>query len=510
MKLSRFKVKSLFRLIFLCSWFQSPAQPVQIPDSLLKKSLEDFHAFLSLPNDAHYPQDLEVNMAWLEKAFAKRNFLVKRLPTLGIDLLFAEKINNKNHPTILFYLQVDGQPVDPTRWQQATPWTPTLKSLEDGEWNTIPWAQLYDKPNPDWRIFARSASDAKGPIAAFLTALDLMQSKGKQANYNIKVIMDSEEELGSPHITEAVQIHREILKADAMVILDGPMHISNKPTLAYGARGIISFSLTAYGPLVNVHSGHYGNYVPNPVFTLARLLAGMKDERGKVLIPGFYEGINLDPVTREILSGTPDDLPALHRDLGFKTPDQVGANLQEAIQYPSLNIDGIRAGYVGAQARTIIPDLATAAMDIRLVKETSGETMIRLLKNHILAQGFTLLDHEPNLEERRTHDKIISLRYQISYEAFRTELNDPLGIFLTKALIRAHGSKPVQIRTHGGSIPISPFVVKLGFPAIAVPVVNYDNNQHSENENIRFGNYLDGIQSYYSILTTGYDPVAGK
>lgn len=510
MRFSAFKVKSLIRFIFLWYWFQAPAQPVPIPESLLKKSLEDFHDLLALPNDAHNPQDLEANMAWLEKAFTGRSFHVRRLPTHGIDLLFAEKRTNGSHPTILFYLQVDGQPVDPTRWQQATPWTPTLKSLQDGGWKSIPWSQLYDKPDPDWRIFARSASDAKGPIAVFLTALDLMQSNGKQANYNIKVIMDSEEELGSPNITEAVQNHRELLKADAMVILDGPMHISNKPTLAYGARGIISFSLTAYGPLVNVHSGHYGNYVPNPVFTLSRLLASMKDERGKVLIPGFYEGINLAPDTREILSRIPDDLPALHRDLGIKTPDQVGANLQEAIQYPSLNIDGIRAGYVGAQARTIIPDLATAAMDIRLVKETSGENMIRLLQNHIQANGYTLLDHEPNPEERRSHDKIISLRYQISYEAFRTELNDPLGIFLTKALIHAHGSKPVQIRTHGGSIPISPFVVKLGFPAIAVPVVNYDNNQHSENENIRLGNYLEGIQSYYSILTAVYDPRAGK
>jgi len=322
----------------------------------------------------------------------------------------------------------------------------------------------------------------------------------------MKIIMDSEEELGSPHIAEAVEQYKEVLKANAMIILDGPLHPSNKPTLAFGARGIITFSLTTYGPNSNLHSGHYGNYVPNPVFALARLLSSMKDDKGKVRIKGFYKGIHINKKTKSILAQTPDDLPVLHRATGIHTPGGVGNNLQEAIQYPSLNIDGIRAGYVGAQARTIIPDVAMAAMDIRLVKETKGEHMIQLLKNHIISQGYTLLDHEPTVEERRNRNNIISLQYQNSYEAFRTELNSPLGNFLNRALTNGFGHPPISIRTHGGSIPISPFVVKLGIPAVAVPIVNYDNNQHSENENIRLGNYLDGIKTYYYILMSAYDP----
>lgn len=490
--------------LWIWTGYYCNAQSYPITSGQVQVSLGKFYEFLSLPNDAHRPEDLETNIRWLEKEWSARGFSVQRLTNKGIDLLLAHKIYNPSWPTLLFYLQVDGQPVDPAKWNQSSPWIPVLKEKTETGWVEIDWARL-EQPNREWRIFARSVSDAKGPILALLTAYDVLIAGGQQTNYNIKIIHDSEEELGSPNITNAVERYKDLLKADAMIILDGPLHPSNKPTLAFGARGIISFSLTAYGPNSNLHSGHYGNYVPNPVFTLSRLLSSMKDARGRVKIKGFYDGIRLDRKTRATLANTPDDLPALHQAIGIRHAESVGHNLQEAIQYPSLNIDGIRAGYVGSQARTIIPDLATAAMDIRLVKETTGERMIRLLKQHIISQGFTLLDHEPSAAERQQHDHIISLQYQLSYEAFRTEMDAPVGLFLKRALSNSFNQAPVLIRTHGGSIPISPFVVKLGIPAVAVPIVNYDNNQHSENENIRLGNYLDGIRSYYYVLSTPYD-----
>lgn len=501
---------SIKKWIWILIGFNCDAQSYQLSPDRLNHSLAKFYEFLSIPNDAHYPADIELNLQWLEKEMRSRGFEIQRLPTKGIDLLLAHKVYHTAYPTLLFYLQIDGQPVDATRWNQRSPWMPVLKEKKEGQWSEIEWDRLREQPHPDWRIFARSTSDAKGPISAFLTAYDVMFEMGNQPNYNIKIIVDGEEELGSPNIAEAVGQYKDVLKADAMVILDGPLHPSNQPTLAFGARGIISFSLTAYGPNSNLHSGHYGNYVPNPAFTLARLLSSMKDSKGRVRIKGFYHGIHIDKKTKAILAQTPDDLNLLHQAVGIRTAESVGPNLQEALQYPSLNIDGIRAGYVGAQARTIIPDLATVAMDIRLVKETRGERMIELLKNHIRAEGFTLLDHEPSPEERNTHDNIISLQYQVSYEAFRTGMNTPIGSFLHQALTNAFGKPPISIRTHGGSIPISPFVIKLGIPAVAVPIVNYDNNQHSENENIRVGNYLDGIKSYYWILNTRYEPGTKK
>jgi len=499
-------MRSLNKWIWLFIGYYCQGQSFQLSQGQLNQSFNKFYEFLSIPNDAHRPADLELNLQWLEKEMRARSFEVQRLPTKGIDLLFAKRIYNPEWPTLLFYMQVDGQPVDPSRWHQPSPWKPTLKEKNQGIWTEIPWEKLKEKQDVDWRIFARSTSDAKGPIMAFITAFDVMTGQGNQPNYNIKLIFDAEEELGSPNIIPAIEKHKDILQADAMVILDGPLHPSNKPTLAFGARGIITFSLTTYGPNANLHSGHYGNYVPNPVFSLAELLASMKDEKGRVTIKGFYKGIRMDKKTKSILAGTPDDLPLLHRSIGIHTAEAVGPNLQEALQFPSLNIDGIRSGYVGAQARTIIPDLATVAMDIRLVKETKGEDMIQLVKNHIINRGYILLDHEPTPEERINKDKLISLQYQIAYEAFRTEINTPVGLFLNRALTNCFGTNPISIRTHGGSIPISPFVVKLGIPAVAVPIVNYDNNQHSENENIRVGNYLDGVKTYFYILNTRYEP----
>ncbi len=492
--------------VFYLVIFIQPSQ-AQLQDPFIKKAIETIPAFiecLSLPNDAHHKEDLEKNIQWLHRAFTQRSFEVNRLATEGLDLLLAEKIFNPSFPTILIYLQVDGQPVDPVKWLQPSPWTPVLKELRDRDWATIPWSTLEHTWNADWRIFARSTSDAKGPILAFLAAFDMMVAANLIPNYNLKVILDSEEELGSPHIAAAVDLHKEKLKSDAMIIFDGPQHLSNLPTLAFGARGIISLNLTAWGPNANLHSGHYGNYVPNPAFTLAQLLATMKAENGKVKIKHWYEGIHINRATKKLLSFTPDDLPALHRSIGIKTAEQVGRDLQIALQYPSLNIDGIRSAYVGAQARTIIPDLATVAMDIRLVKETPGERMIQLLKNHIIQAGYVLLDHEPTLEERLQYDRIISMNYQIAYEAFRTEFDTPVGHFLVRALTTGFGKPPIMIRTHGGSIPISPFVTKINIPAVAVPTVNYDNNQHSENENIRLGHFADAIKTIYHILTTTY------
>ena len=274
----------------------------------LRSSLEQFHAFLSLPNDAHIAEDLEPNMQWLSAELEALNFAVRRLPTKGLDLMLAERQVANPVRTLLIYLQVDGQPVDPTKWYQDHPFTPALKKKTvDGAWEEIPWQSLDDQIDLEWRVFARSTADSKGAITAFLAALRIAQAKGWTSNYNIKIIMDSEEELGSPNLPAAVEVHRKALAADMLIILDGPRHISNEPTLTFGARGITTLRLTTYGPRVPQHSGHYGNYAPNPALRLAQLLASMKDRGGRVTIPGFYDGIVIDDATREILRQVPDD-----------------------------------------------------------------------------------------------------------------------------------------------------------------------------------------------------------
>ncbi len=466
-----------------------------------KESFQELYEFFSISNDANYPKQIEPNVKWCEKAFSKRGFKTQRLETSTVPLLLATRENLKARKTVLVYLQVDGQPVDTTKWHQPDPYIPTLKEQNaNGNWNIIPWNKLEGEINNDWRIFSRSASDARGPDMMFLKAMDILNDFKFKPDYNLKVIMDFEEELGSPNLPKAVLENKELLAADMLVIFDGPRHLSNQPTLSYGARGIAEITIEVFGPRSPLHSGNYGNYVPNPAMKLSQLLATMWHEDGRVTIPGWYDGITISDEVKKILKQVPDDEAQIQKDFGIASTDNIGTNFQEAIQYPALGILGMEAAWVGKETRTVIPASATAEMNIRLVKETNGDRMVSLVKKHVENLGFHLIKGEPTEEERLTYKKLARFNSKVSYGAFRTEFNTEVGEWLRKGMRYAFGENPIQIRTMGGSIPISPFVITLGIPAVGVPTVNPDNNQHSPNENIRLGNYIDGIKTITAIL----------
>jgi acetylornithine deacetylase/succinyl-diaminopimelate desuccinylase-like protein len=502
------QMKKLTTLLFIFSAFSAFAQQpskTRIEDLTEKQwqqGLSILTDIVSMPNDAFYPEQIEVNIVWSEDQFDKRGFTSERLKTSGIPLLLVEKKQPEATKTALFYFHVDGQAVDRSKWLQPDPYIPVLKSQnQTGEWEIIPMEKLKTEYNPDWRIYARSSSDDKGPIAMFLTGWDALVAAGMAPNYNVKIILDFEEEQGSPFLPKAVIDYKDKLNADLMLIMDGPRHTSNEPTLSYGARGIADMTLTTYGPKLPQHSGHYGNYAPNPGFLLAQLLASMKDSEGRVTIPGYYDGINLSESEKAILTAVPDNEPAIKALLGLGRTDQVGRSYQESIQYPSLNIRGLRSAWVGPEARTIVPDIALAELDIRLVPESDPNRLFDLIEKHIKAQGFTVLNQDPTDEERMKYPKIVKMTKSISYQAFRTPMDSEAGAWLRKAMNRAYGKDPIQIRISGGSIPISPFVDALGIPAVTIPTVNSDNNQHSPNENLRLGNYKEGIYAIISVLT---------
>ena len=464
-------------------------------------SFREFYELLSLPNDAHVQADIEKNVKWCEAAFAKRGFSTQRLNTETVPLLLAERKVNNPVKTVLIYLQIDGQPVNPSQWNQESPWKPTLKEKDNaGNWNTIAYEKLFEGINRDWRIFARSTSDAKGPAMAFLASLDALKELKAEPNFNMKVIMDFEEELGSPHLPNAVVQYKNELAADMLIIFDGPRHVSNQPTLSFGARGICEITLTTFGPRVPAHSGNYGNYTPNPALRLAQLLASMKDEDGRVTLPGFYDGVVLTEEEKQILQQVPDDENEIKKFLGIAQPDNIGNNFQESLQYPTLNIRGMDALFIGKEARTLIPATATAEIDIRLVPSSNPQKLIDLVRQHVESKGYYIVAKEPTEEERMKYPKIAAMESRISYLAFQTPFNSDCGFWLGKAMTNAFGKAPIKVRTAGGSIPISPFVVTLGIPAVAVPTVNADNNQHAENENIRIGNYVDAVKTFLAIL----------
>ena len=497
--------------VFLFVWlttFSLNAQQIDTKHAtytFAKSSFSQLKELLAIPNDANFPDDIEKNVVWVENELQGLNFTTKRLATETVPLLVADYGTlDQNKKTVLFYFHIDGQPVDPEFWFQDDPYDAVLKEEVEGEgWVTIDWDNLGDESiDANWRIFARSASDDKSPFIMFLTALKEQQARGELPEFNLKLILDFEEEKGSPRLAKAVEDYKNDLQSDMLLIFDGPKHISNQPTITYGARGITTITVKVFGPTFPLHSGHYGNYAPNTALRLSHLMTSMKDDEGRVIIPGFYDGIEFDEKTRQILAAVPDNENEFKVKLGIGNTDKVGTNYQESIQYPSLNIRGMGSGWIGSESRTIVPATATAEIDIRLVVESPPMRQVDLVKNHIIDQGYLVLDRKPTSKERFNNPKICQFTNSRAYEAFRTDLDSPLGIWAYETIKNEFNTEPIRVRTLGGSVPISPFIKSLDVPAVIIPLVNSDNNQHSPNENLRVGNYFDGVKTFYAFLNS--------
>lgn len=483
----------------------SPNTIDQLVEDQMLMAIQEHRELASIPNDANYPEDMAKNAVWLKTAFEKRGLQVSILEAGKVPIFFAQKMIDKNKPTVLFYLHYDGQPVDPTKWSQKHPFQPTLKKQnEQGRWEEISYQEATTKYDKEWRVFGRAAADDKGPIIMLLKAFDIMNAQKIIPAFNIKILLDGEEEKGSNGLKTTLEKYKKIYSADRLIIMDGPAHPTNQPTLTFGCRGIASGVLTVYGPKVPQHSGHFGNYAPNPVFKMSHLLASMKDKEGRVLIEGFYDGVELDEAVQAVLAGVPDDAQVINTRLGVAQPEKVGRNYQEALQYPSLNIRGMASAWIGRQTRTIVPDVAVAQIGIRLVPETDGNRLLDLLKKHIEDQGYYVVDREPTEKERLSYPNIAFFRGKKSVNAFRTPLDSPTGKWLTKAIQKVYGQDPVRIRIMGGTVPVIILIETLGVPAVIVPMVNMDNNQHSPNENLRLGNLYNGIKTCLGILTEGF------
>jgi acetylornithine deacetylase/succinyl-diaminopimelate desuccinylase-like protein len=471
-------------------------------DEQFPESIQTLKEFLSLPNYGRNEEQVNANAQWCIQQFEQLGFETKELWSGGIKHVFAEQqFGKKKSKTILFYLQIDGQPVDTSKWDQENPFQPAIKKLDNREYTEVDWSEIKDWQQ-DWRIFARSASDSKGPAVSFIEALKVLKKHKLEPSYNIKVIMDFQEELGSPSLPQLVRDNKELFSADAMLIMDGTRHPSNLPTLTFGARGIATIKLTVFGAYKDLHSGQYGNFAPNPVFTLAKLLGGMKDEDGRVLIPGFYDGVNLSEEFKRTINSDKEDDEALVQELGIYKAEKVGNTYQEALQYPSLNIRGMQAGWVEEQVRTIIPATATAEIDMRLVPETPGERQVELMRSYFKSKGFFITESPPTPEQRAAYPHILQMTFRIGSKPFRTNLDSELGNSLRLAMNRTFGDGQfITMQATGGSQPIAPFITEMNIPAISIRIPNPDNNIHAPNENLRLGNFEEGIRMCLGVLT---------
>lgn len=482
-----------------------------------QRNFAEYLDLLRLPNVPDVPADMARNAEFLVRAFERRGFRARRIDNpAGPPVVLAERdAGAASRPTVLFYLHYDGQPVDTARWSQADPFAPVVKRRNAaGRWQEVDAAILQARPlDPELRVFARSAADDKAPIMMLLTALDLLAAQGEAPAFGVKVLLDGEEEIGSPSLGGMIAAEPEAFRADALVILDGPEHASGRPTLVFGNRGLTQTALTVYGPRGALHSGHFGNYVPNPAQRLAALLATVKDDEGRVLVEGFYDGVELTAQDRAALAAVDDDEAALLERAGIARPERVGANYQEALQYPSFNVRGMAAGGVGARAANAIPSEAIAEIDIRTTADGDGRRLFELARRHIERQGFYLVDDAPTDEERARHDKLASFELRAVQAAARMPMDSPIGRWALEAFRAPTAPRPeeepVRIRMMGGTVPTDVLIEALRLPFVLVPTVNADNNQHARDENLRIGHFVAGTETIYSLLTTPFAAEAG-
>lgn len=467
--------------------------------------IRELREFLSIPNVSSDTPNIEKNAAHLKEMLEARGIETHLLTIEGRGPVVFGKLDAENAThTVIFYAHYDGQPVDPSAWTDKSPFEPVLRdnSIEAGG-KRIPYPDALRNANSyqdHWRIYARSASDDKSPIVAILAALDALRDKNIPVAVNLKFILEGEEEAGSANLQKTLQLHKNLLQADVLITGDGPTHQSGRPLLFFGNRGDIGLDITVYGPSRSLHSGHYGNWAPNPAMTLVRLLASMKDEKGRVLIPGYYDDVDpLGPIEKGALSAMPVNDPDLQRELGIAVPDGGGKKLMELLQEPSLNIRGIRSGSVGEQATNIVPDRAEASLEARLVKGQDPHKKFEQIVGFIRKQGFLVLDHEPTLEDRRAHPLVAKVIDQGGYRASRTRMDLPVSKAFVRVMQEATNNRTVVAPTLGGSVPMYIFE-DLGLPWIGVPIVNYDNHQHSADENLRLGTFWEGVETYATLL----------
>ena len=463
--------------------------------------LAEFMDLLAMPNLARDEAAIRRNAAAVSALLEKRGVKTRLLEVPGAPpVVFGEIRTPGATRTLIFYAHYDGQPLDPKEWA-TPPWQPVLRNRpldKGGDVIPVPSSGRID---PEWRIYARSASDDKAPVIAIAAALDALKASGTALHSNLKFVFEGEEEAGSPHLGSILQKYKDLLASDVWLICDGPVHQSRRQQIVFGARGIATIDITLYGPNHELHSGHYGNWAPNPAMMLARLLASMKDDDGRVTIDHFYDGIEpLSETEKRAVAEAPDVDRDLMGELWLGRTDGGGKKLVELLNLPSLNVRGMSSARTGGQASNVIPSTATASIDIRLVKGIGPEAAAQRVIAHIRSQGYFIVEGDPDRETRMAHPKVARVTVEPGgYPAARTSMDLPISQLVLRTADAARGPV-VRLPTMGGSVPLFMIEQILQVPTITTPIANHDNSQHSFNENIRIQNLWDGIELMAALL----------
>ena len=472
--------------------------------------LRDFATLLTYPNRARDTADIERAAAYIRDQLQAAGVQSELLRVDGAPPIVYGALGVPGATrTLGVYVHYDGQPVDPKAWTHP-PFEPTLytAAMEAGG-KPRPMPNDGEPIDPEWRLYARSAGDDKAPIAALLAVLHAFREHKIAPTSNLVFFLDGEEEAGSPHLGEYLTRHRgRVDPIDIWLFFDGPVHQSGRPQITFGVRGSMGLEVTVYGATRELHSGHYGNWAPDTPQILARLLATMKDEHGKVLVEGWYD--SADPIgaeERAALAAMPDYDAALKRELGLAATEGQPASLAERLLLPALTVRGISGGNTGTLASNVIPATATAALGIRLVKGNDPATMRALIVRHIERQGYHVVTTDPDQETRLKYPRIAKVTGGTDASpAARTSMANPFARQIVaaagRAAARRFGSESLLIAPGmGGTLPLNLFTDVAGKPAVIVPIANHDNNQHGANENLRIANLWYAMDLYAALLS---------
>src|SRR5688572_4872744 len=388
------------------------------------RELADLVALANVASDA---VAIRGNADAIVRMLERRGIAARLLEVEGSPpAVYGELLTPGARRTLMVYAHYDGQPVVPAQWASG-PWTPVLRDgpLEKGG-REVAFEKADGRTDGEWRLYGRSTGDDKAPIVGVLAALDALRAAGIPPSVNLKLFFEGEEEAGSPHLQAMLARHADRLKADVWVFCDGPVHQSRRLQLFWGVRGVMGLEMTVYGPLRSLHSGHYGNWAPNPAVALAHLVAGLRGTDGRIGIAGFHEDVRPpSPTEKAALAEIPDVGEALRDDLALGATEP--GLLAERILLPAMNVRGLLSGQVGASASNAIPTEATASIDFRLVPDQTPETVRARLESHLSAAGWHVVHEAPSPAVRRAHARVVRLHWEAGYPPSRTSMDLPVS-----------------------------------------------------------------------------------
>ena len=387
---------------------------------------------------------------------------VEIYPTPGHPIVYGEKIMDPSKPTVLVYGHYDVQPPEPLELWKSGPFDPVII---------------------DGKIFARGSCDDKGQVYMHVKALETLVKTGT-LQHNIKFCIEGEEEVGSPNLAQFVRDHKELLKADCILVSDSAMISLDTPSMDIGVRGLSYIEVEVTGPNRDLHSGVYGGAVANPITILSKMIASMHDENNHITIPGFYDDVVVaTEEERKLMAEAPFDEAEYMADLGLKSLwGEAGFTTNERTGIrPTLEVNGIWGGYTGEGAKTVLPSKAFAKISARLVPNQSSDKITELLINHL----------------QRIAPPYVEVKAALHHggEPYMTPIDSVGYQAAAKAMETTFGKKPIPVRG-GGSIPICAlFEKELGIKIVFMGFGLDSDNLHSPNEKFNVDNFYKGIET---------------